>query len=73
MDIEGEGRRPTRGHVLALAARHGLAEKVVVPMIEEVRAAVSDWPTFAARTQVTTASRDRIAAAIATVGADFQA
>lgn len=72
MDIEGEGRRPTRGHVLALAARHGLAERIVAPMIDEVRTAVSDWPTFAAATEVTTASRDRIAAAIATVGADFQ-
>lgn len=72
MDIEGEGRRPTRGHVLALAARHGLAERIVVPMIDEVRAAVSDWPTFAAATEVTTASRGRIAEAIAAVGADFQ-
>jgi len=72
MDIEGEGRRPTRGHVLALAARHGLAERIVAPMIDEVRAAVSDWPTFAAATEVTAASRGRIAEAIATVGADFQ-
>lgn len=72
MDIEGEGRRPTRGHVLALAARHGLAERIVIPMIDEVRAAVSDWPTFAAATEVTTASRDRVAEAIATVEADFQ-
>lgn len=72
MDIEGEGRQPTRGHALGLAARHRLAEKVVAPMIDKVRAAVSDWPTFAAATEVTAASRDRIADAIATVDADFQ-
>lgn len=72
MDIDGEGRRPTRDHVMTLAARHGIAERIVAPMIEEVRAAVSDWPTFAAATEVTTASRAKIAEAIATVGADFQ-
>lgn len=41
-------------------------------MIDEVRAAVCEWPTFAAATEITTASRDKIAEAITTVGADFQ-
>lgn len=72
MDIEGEGRRPTRGHIMALAARHGMAEKIVAPMIDQVRTAISQWQDFAAAKGVTIASRDKIAEAIATVARDFQ-
>jgi serine/threonine-protein kinase HipA len=72
LDVEGEGRRPTRGHVLKLAKRHGLREKAVTEIIERVRAAVSDWPKLAKSTGVTATSTKLIAEAHARVWADFQ-
>ncbi|WP_029415051.1 type II toxin-antitoxin system HipA family toxin [Brevundimonas bacteroides] len=72
LDIEGEGRRPGRGHVLALGARHGIGAKSVHAMIDDVSAAVSDWTVFAVASGVTTASQARIAKAMARVRADFE-
>jgi serine/threonine-protein kinase HipA len=36
LDIEGEGRRPTRAHVTSLAKRHGLDARRVAAMVEAV-------------------------------------
>lgn len=63
LDIEGEGRRPTRDHVRTLGRRHGLSDRLISEITESVRAAVADWPVFAKATGVTAASQKMIAAA----------
>jgi serine/threonine-protein kinase HipA len=73
LDIEGEGRNPTRTHVLRLGARHSLNAKAVAVMVEEVRAAVARWLAFAELAGVTKASAKEIAAAHARVWATFDA
>lgn len=72
LDIEGEGRHPTRAHVLRLGARHGLDAKEVTRMVEDVRAAVARWPAFGDAAGVTKASASEIAAAHARVWAVFE-
>jgi serine/threonine-protein kinase HipA len=71
LDIEGEGRDPTRAHVLRLGARHGVGAKAVTAMVEDVRAAVARWPDFSEAAGVTKASAREIAAAHARVWAAF--
>ncbi len=71
LDIEGEGRDPTRAHVLRLGARHGLGAKAGAAMVEDVRAAVRRWPSFADAAGVTKASAREIAATHARVWAGF--
>ena len=71
LDIEGEGRNPTRAHVLRLGARHSLDAKAVAAMVEEVRAAVARWPALGAAAGVTKASAKEITAAHARVWAVF--
>jgi serine/threonine-protein kinase HipA len=71
LDIEGEGRNPTRAHVLRLGARHSLDAKAVAVMVEEVRAAVARWPAFGDAAGVTKASAREIATAHARVWAAF--
>lgn len=45
--VEGEGRTPTRAHVLRLVKRHGLSEAQVSEMIDAVRSSITDWPRHA--------------------------
>ncbi|HZZ30532.1 MAG TPA: type II toxin-antitoxin system HipA family toxin [Phenylobacterium sp.] len=71
LDIEGEGRNPTRAHVLRLGARHSLDAKAVAAMVEEVRAAMARWPAFGDAAGVTKASAKEIATAHARVWAAF--
>lgn len=71
MDIEGEGRNPTRAHLLKLGARHSLDAKAIAAMVEETRAAVARWPAFADAAGVTKASATEIATAQARVWAAF--
>jgi len=71
LDIEGEGRNPTRAHVLRLGARHSLDAKAVAAMVEEVRAAVARWAAFGDAAGVTKASAKEIATAHARVWAAF--
>lgn len=47
MTVAGEGRAPTRDHVLQLAKQFGIKSKVATEIIENVNAAVSKWPRFA--------------------------
>lgn len=63
LDIEGEGRKPTGDHVRALGRRHGLSERLMLQIIDQVRAAVADWPQLAAQAGVSAASRKIITAA----------
>jgi serine/threonine-protein kinase HipA len=73
LDIEGEGGRPTRAHVLALGKRHGIEARRAGAVIEEVQAAVADWPDHARTAGVSRGSAAMVAAGIGRVGADFEA
>ena len=68
--VEGEGRSPTRAHVMALAKRHGLAEKLVGQIIEETRASLANWSNLATDLGVT-ASRGEISARLEEIGKTF--
>lgn len=71
LDVEGEGRRPTRAHVETLAGRHGLSNKQIVAAIDDVRAAISDWDAIAKAAGVSAASRKLVAEAHARVSEAF--
>ena len=71
LDIENEGRNPTRSHVETLARRHGLSPKRVETIIDEVRSAIADWGAFAAAAGVSAASRKLVGEAHARVAASF--
>lgn len=71
LDIEGEGRSPTREHVQALGRRHGLSNRVIDSVVEEVRAAVADWERFATEAGVTSRSRGEVLAAHEAVAGHF--
>lgn len=73
LDVEGEGKNPTRKQVHALGRRHGLPHRLIDTIIDEVRAAVADWARFAEQAAVTKASRAEIAAAHQHVAARFSA
>lgn len=72
MDIAGEGRRPTRAHITGLGEKHSYTPRQVSAVIDEVRAAVADWPTLAKQSGVTVASARTIGEAHARVWADFE-
>jgi serine/threonine-protein kinase HipA len=63
LDVEGEGRNPTRAHVLKLGARHSLNAKAVAAILDQVRAAVARWSAFAGAVGVTKASEREIESA----------
>lgn len=71
LDIEGEGRLPTRGHVTKLGRKHGLDDKRIASIIAEVEEAVSGWQGFAKAAQVE-ASLSHIGERIASVRAAFR-
>lgn len=71
LDIEGEGAKPTRKHIDALGAKHGLSAKEVQVMVEEVAAAVGDWGKFARAAGVTATTTKLAADAHARVRANF--
>jgi serine/threonine-protein kinase HipA len=45
--VLGEGRRPTRAHCLKLATQFGLRPRETSSIIDQVNAAIADWPRFA--------------------------
>ncbi|ANP45904.1 type II toxin-antitoxin system HipA family toxin [Candidatus Viadribacter manganicus] len=71
LDVEGEGRTPTRGHVEALASRHGLSDKQTAAAIDDVRSAVSGWNAIAKSVGVSAATRKLVAEAHERVWANF--
>ncbi|MBY0566622.1 MAG: type II toxin-antitoxin system HipA family toxin [Hyphomonadaceae bacterium] len=71
LDIEGEGRKPTRVHVEALGKRHGLSIKQTATAIDDVRAAISHWDAVANAAGVTVASRKMVGEAHTRVAASF--
>jgi serine/threonine-protein kinase HipA len=56
LDIEGEGRKPTREHVEALGRKHGLNKKEIARTINDVQAAIADWEMCARRAGVSRTS-----------------
>ena len=73
MDIEGEGRRPTRAQVTTLGKKHGLNADRVAEVVDKVRAAVAAWPKFAKAAGVTAASAKEAGDAHVRVWKDFEA
>lgn len=71
LDIEGEGKNPSREHIRTLGRRHGLPDREIDAITDEVRAAVANWTRFAEDAGVTRASRDEIGAAHKAVAAHF--
>lgn len=71
LDIDGEGRKPTRKNVENLGLKHGLGAKAIEAMVEEVGAAVGDWREFAKEAGATTTTAKLVADAHARVRADF--
>ena len=63
LDIAGEGRHPTRGHVRILGLRYGLSDQLIEEITEVVGDAVAAWPKFAAAMGVTGQSQKMIAEA----------
>jgi serine/threonine-protein kinase HipA len=61
LDIEGEGRNPTRAHVLRLGARHNFDARRVSAIVEEVRSAVTHWDALSTAAGVSTTSVKQIA------------
>jgi serine/threonine-protein kinase HipA len=68
--VEGTGTAITRAQVEALGRRHGLAERAVAGVIDEVRGAVAHWPRLAAETGVTVSAAE-VSARLARVAAAF--
>lgn len=62
--IDGEGRRPTRMHLLAEGASAGLPAKRLATILEQVAAAVAQWSRLAAAAGMTSARITDIMAAI---------
>lgn len=71
LDVEGEGKNPTRAQVSSLGIRHGLTARQIRAIIDQVRAAVADWPRFADEVGVTRVSRTEIGTAHQGVAARF--
>lgn len=58
--IMGEGKNPNIGHLLELATISGIGKKKSLEIIDEVRAAVSEWRQFAKAAGVSKSSDDLI-------------
>lgn len=67
MSVNGEGRRPTRAHVLALADQAGLRARESRQVLAQVADAVAQWSALARARRVSAASARRIEAHLAEV------
>jgi serine/threonine-protein kinase HipA len=67
MSVAGEGRTPTRRHVSQLAAKMSIEPRVRDAIVEQVDAAVSDWPRFAAGTGAEDALIDEVRSRLAQI------
>lgn len=71
LDVEGEGKNPTREQVRSLGRRHGLPDRMINTIIDDVRAAVADWTRFANEAGVSRASQSEIQSAHRSVVSAF--
>jgi len=70
MTVAGEGREPGRSHLLAVAQRADVPERVAAELIAQVREAVSGWEPALSGLGVGMATRRRLGEALArTLGA----
>lgn len=58
--VMGEGRNPTKSHLLKLAQASGIPDNTSGQIIEEVKNAIMLWPTFAKEANVSTQSLQSI-------------
>ena len=58
--VMGEGRAPTKSHLLKLAKASGIPDDTTLQIIEEVKNAVMLWPTFAKEANVSAQSLQSI-------------
>ena len=71
LDIDGEGRHPTRAQVISLGKRHGLDARRVTVIIDEVATSVAGWQILAKQAGVSEASMRMVQEALTRVRADF--
>lgn len=64
MTVAGEGRAPTRGHLLELADPAGLATREAQAVLDQVAAAAARWRTHARQAGVSTKSVKIVGGAI---------
>jgi serine/threonine-protein kinase HipA len=64
MTVAGEGRSPTRAHMLELAAPAGVPNRKAATIIEEVASAVSEWKTEAMQASVSPVTTEIVEKAI---------
>lgn len=64
--VAGEGRRPGRTQIDAVAAKAGIKPRSAGEIVDQVDAALSDWPARAERADVPPSLAEEIARAIET-------
>lgn len=69
--VAGEGRAPNRANVEQVGKIHGIAPKRIAHIIEEVGAAVSDWPIHSQEADVGQSGRE-ISQRLEQIRRDFQ-
>jgi len=52
MTLAGEGRTPTRHHMLRLAEQINITHRDAIAIIDQIQSATTNWPTFAAQVEV---------------------
>ena len=65
--IMGEGKHPTKSHLMKLASIAGIAEPTAKSIIDEVNSAVSKWKYFAQQSDVSKTSSKQIENALAQI------
>ena len=64
LTLAGEGRRPTRAHMLQLARQAGVSLQDAEHILDQMHSAVARWPDHAAGAGVSQAGIDRIATSL---------
>jgi len=64
MTIAGEGKNPTRSHILRLAEQAGVPKRRVTAILDEVQSAVARWGAFAVQAGVPRAAISQVAASL---------
>jgi serine/threonine-protein kinase HipA len=64
MAVAGEGRSPSREHMLKLASQATIAGREATAIVDQVRGAVARWPEFALQAGVGKGATRRIAQAL---------
>lgn len=73
LDVEGEGRNPTRAHVLKLGKRHGISEKLTCEIIDQILTAIARWEKIAKQVGVSKSSAKNVLEALGRTRGKFDA